>query len=728
MTDVVVVEGQVRLKDGKKWKSRWVALRKPSPVADCLVLQVYKDKSDKTKGLRERSSITLEDICGLEPGLSHEGVSYTLSIICLSQAVVLGFESKEALLAWDIRICYSLGEVHRFTVGVLPGTKLESGPATLHLCNNLLVITRDLPPTIIGQWNLPDLRRYGAVPSGFVFEGGTRCGYWAGVFFLSCAEGEQISFLFDCIVRGISPTRGPFGLRPALPDPSANAAYLEERLNHEAQELEKRLSLLSHGNQHSSTAFSVAGDDRSISSSSDTSDSHSDTSMGSRLAVWAEPVINPTPADPPGASMPMGVALGEEKPCPGVGGGARPPPKPPRSRRLREIGRQGSSDSGIATGSHSSYSGSFSSYAGSLDIGQGEEFGSLLSLPLNFSPEHGLCTCQPAETPRDPVSEYQVPCSLRHLYDRPRSLFLGTPGGPDPIPLKDQTTPSPLSPEPGGGSREPGEACANPIPRWLAPQKQGQMLESKSREAPLSAEGSTPHCEVHSLHPGTLRSLFAACPICGGLKGTTLSHSGLLPMPVVPDKARRREERHKASVAYEIVEEQGVEKAVECEDRSSYELMASCGQQKTFQEAEGALPGTDLSVRLKPHRGSATDPKESYEHMASSFDVPKRWDFTPGEFGGVFLLPADATVPDKSRGDGVTYINIPVSPTSNKQLHYMELELQEIGSGVRGSGTTKYAHIDIAATETAHRVGTQHAQGREDRLQELEQKRRGALQ
>lgn len=39
----------------------------------------------------------------------------------------------------------------------------------------------------------------------------------AGVFLLASAESEQISFLFDCIVRGISPTRGPFGLRPLLP-------------------------------------------------------------------------------------------------------------------------------------------------------------------------------------------------------------------------------------------------------------------------------------------------------------------------------------------------------------------------------------------------------------------------------------------------------------------------------------------------------------------------------
>lgn len=60
---------------------------------------------------------------------------------------------------------------------VAPGTKLESGPATLHLCNDVLVLARDIPPAVTGQWKLSDLRRYGAVPSGFIFEGGTRCGY-----------------------------------------------------------------------------------------------------------------------------------------------------------------------------------------------------------------------------------------------------------------------------------------------------------------------------------------------------------------------------------------------------------------------------------------------------------------------------------------------------------------------------------------------------------------------
>lgn len=41
---------------------------------------------------------------------------------------------------------------------------------------------------------------------------------------MSSAEGEQISFLFDCIVRGISPTKGPFGLRPVLPGACGSVA------------------------------------------------------------------------------------------------------------------------------------------------------------------------------------------------------------------------------------------------------------------------------------------------------------------------------------------------------------------------------------------------------------------------------------------------------------------------------------------------------------------------
>ncbi|XP_069488138.1 protein Dok-7 isoform X2 [Ambystoma mexicanum] len=602
MTDSVVVEGQVRLRDGKKWKSRWVVFRKPSPVADCLLMLVFKDKSERVKGHKERCSVTLEDICGLDPGLSYEGMSQALVVVCLSQAVILGFDNKDIMHAWDVRLRYSLGEVHRFHVGVLPGTKLECGPATLHICNDILVLARDLPPVVIGQWKLTDLRRYGSVPNGFVFEGGTRCGYWAGVFFLSCAEGEQISFLFDCIVRGISPTKGPFGLRPVLPDPNVNPAYMEERVAHEALEIEKRLSILSHSSRQSS-----GGDDRSLSSSSSDT-SHSDASIGSRLTIWPEPSSASSSMESHGMAAAKSIHLGEEKAYAEAMRPSRQPPKQPqRPRQLQEIGRQSSSDSGIATGSHSSYSGSFSSYAGSLDICHGEEFGSLLSLPLNLAADLNVCTCQHAEPPRASGSEYQVPSCSRHHYDTPRSLLHSAaardthPRSSDSPLTKDHAqgtasakrlathteTKAPPEQTPGTGRQPPShhestkdsrdETYVDFVPKWAAVKPQGQVSEPKSSElAPPSGVAADP-CEICSPQPGITRALFAACPVCGGLKGTAVAQPGITP-------------------------------------------------------------------------------------------------------------------------------------------------------ATQGGGSSKYAQIDIAATETAHKVGTQHAQFREERLQELEQKKKGAQQ
>ncbi|XP_077427672.1 protein Dok-7 isoform X3 [Vanacampus margaritifer] len=436
MTDTVVAEGQVKFRDGKKWKTRWVVVRKPSPVADCLSVLAYKDKK-KTK---ERLGVTLEGIYGVEPGSGYDGVSYTLSILCLTHTLVLGFHSREALLAWDARVRYSLGEVHRFGVNVEPGTKLEIGPASLHLCNNLLALTRGLPPVIIGHWKLSNLRRYGAVPNGFVFEGGTRCGFWAGVFFLSCSDGEQISFLFDCIVRGINPSRVPHGLRPSLPAENLNAdpVSVEERINQEASELEKRLSMLSTCSLASSTAStyscstSVAGDDRSSISSS--SSSQSDTSYGSRRPFWAEPLAKlHIPSETASSSSTLkALTSSDDLLYAAVMAGCAPSSAQPHPRGLHDSGRQSSLDSGIgiATGS----SGSFSSCTGSVDMvtqGAGEEFGSLVSLPApppppppppppNPPPSPSQSTPQQERCISQPLGDE---CLLTPHYDTPRSLI-----------------------------------------------------------------------------------------------------------------------------------------------------------------------------------------------------------------------------------------------------------------------------------------------------------------
>uniref|UniRef100_A0A8D0G3Z8 Docking protein 7 n=1 Tax=Sphenodon punctatus TaxID=8508 RepID=A0A8D0G3Z8_SPHPU len=459
----------------------WLGFLTISLLSDCLLILVYKDKSERLKGYKERSSVTLEDICGLDPGLSYEGLNHTLAIICLTQVFMLGFENKETMYAWDVRICYSLGEVHRFQVAVAPGTKLESGPATLHFCNDILVLTKDLPPMVMGQWKLSDLRRYGAVPNGFIFEGGTRCGFCKYKQIIVSAEILQ----FFCLL-------GPRGLRTLEVPFHANPAYMENRVSHEALQLEKRLSLLSHTSRQGS-----GGDDRSLSSSSSDT-SHSDASIGSRLMIWPEQSSASTSQESHGQAAAKGIHLGEEKPhTEGAHGTTKPPPKPLRSRQLQEIGRQSSSDSGIATGSHSSYSGSFSSYAGSLDIGHGEEFGSLLSLPLNLPSDQNLCTCPHTEPQRSLGSEYQVPSSLRHIYDTPRSI--------SDLKLLDSSD----------------DTYVDFVSRWSDIKAQGKVLDSKSRElAPPSGVPADP-CEMCSPHPGMTRALFTACPICGGLKVNT---------------------------------------------------------------------------------------------------------------------------------------------------------------------------------------------------------------
>ncbi|MEQ2236197.1 hypothetical protein ILYODFUR_010076, partial [Ilyodon furcidens] len=358
----------------------------------------------------------------------------------------------------------------------------------------------------------------------------------AGVFLLAAAEGEQISYLFDCIVRGICPSRGPFGLRAVLPEPNSSHTNSEEKLNLEAQELEKRLSMLSHvSSTVSSTYFpSAGGDDRSISGSSDTSDtSQSDCSIGSRLAIWTEPASNP-----PGSVCHVGakvVLQTVEKLSASQGNGGRPSAKLPR--HLQEIGRQSSSDSGIATGSHSSYSGSFSSYTGSLDITPGEDFGSVFSLPPHLAQELSPCIC-----PTAPGHEYQVPTSLlRYLYDSPRSVLHEASGGDkDSEPFKlNSTKDYPVSSDhptesvkgEAGGAITAEVNFEDTQRQSVAVQAQGLSKDSRKTNV-VTSSGSSHTCSSLTAS----KTIVAICSVCGGFKVNPYIQMGSSGIPTLPVK------------------------------------------------------------------------------------------------------------------------------------------------------------------------------------------------
>nr|XP_012322251.1 protein Dok-7 isoform X4 [Aotus nancymaae] len=187
-------------------------------------------------------------------------------------------------------------------------------------------------------------------------------------------------------------------------------------------------------------------------------------------------------------------------------GASRPPPKLLRPRQLQEVGRQSSSDSGIATGSHSSYSGSLSSYAGSsLDVWRAaDELGSLLSLPAAGAPEPSLCTCPPG------AIEYQVPTSLRPHYDTPRSLRLAP---------RDHSPASQGSPGDGAAGDSGGQTSAGCPSGWLGTRRQGLVTEApQGGEATLPGPAPGEPWEAGGPHAGPAPAFFSACPVCGGLK------------------------------------------------------------------------------------------------------------------------------------------------------------------------------------------------------------------
>lgn len=56
----VVIEGEAKYRDTKKWKTRWCVLTKLSPVADCLHLQLYKNCKERWKSGPTKASLSLE--------------------------------------------------------------------------------------------------------------------------------------------------------------------------------------------------------------------------------------------------------------------------------------------------------------------------------------------------------------------------------------------------------------------------------------------------------------------------------------------------------------------------------------------------------------------------------------------------------------------------------------------------------------------------------------------
>ncbi|XP_017885434.1 uncharacterized protein LOC108628190 [Ceratina calcarata] len=200
-----IIEGNVKFRDGKKWKSRWCVMRKLSPVADCLHLQLYGDSKDRYKQGQTKASLSLQHFLGVESGFTLDKESNTIAIICQDVTVVLAFDTRERLIQWQVKISNNLGEDQQFLIlisSVPSKAKVTNGPAHLHIQDRRFCITVGIPPRLVGIWEIAHLRRYGVVEGRFCFEGGSSCGRGEGLHVLITDQGEDIVKMLQLAAEG----------------------------------------------------------------------------------------------------------------------------------------------------------------------------------------------------------------------------------------------------------------------------------------------------------------------------------------------------------------------------------------------------------------------------------------------------------------------------------------------------------------------------------------------
>ncbi|KAK0172359.1 hypothetical protein PV328_005689 [Microctonus aethiopoides] len=205
-----IIEGNVKFRDGKKWKSRWCVMRKLSPVADCLHLQLYGDSKDRHKQGQTKASLSLQHFLGIESGFTLDKESNTIAIICQDLIVVLAFDTRERLIQWQVKISNNLGEDQQFLIMISTApskAKIANGPAHLHIQDRRFCITVGVPPRLVGVWEIAHLRRYGVVEGKFCFEGGSRCGRGEGLHVLITDQGDDIVKTLHLAAEGRLVTR-----------------------------------------------------------------------------------------------------------------------------------------------------------------------------------------------------------------------------------------------------------------------------------------------------------------------------------------------------------------------------------------------------------------------------------------------------------------------------------------------------------------------------------------
>ncbi|CAH1794192.1 unnamed protein product [Owenia fusiformis] len=186
MADVhLLIEGPLKYRDGRKWKSRWCIIRKLSPVADQLLVTLYKDLNEYHKNGSKKVTLTIENVNAIESGFNYDKEQHILAIICPGQISMLALPSRELMIKWEIKIRENLHEDKQFPAKLQQSpnkSKFPTGQVRLHIQGPRISLVAYIPPKLLASWDVTQLRRFGLIDDKFCFEAGSRCGKYAGVF------------------------------------------------------------------------------------------------------------------------------------------------------------------------------------------------------------------------------------------------------------------------------------------------------------------------------------------------------------------------------------------------------------------------------------------------------------------------------------------------------------------------------------------------------------------
>ncbi|XP_052755130.1 uncharacterized protein LOC113516035 isoform X2 [Galleria mellonella] len=195
-----IIEGTVKFRDGKKWKSRWCVMRKLSPVADCVHIQLYKDLKERQKNGQTKASLSLQQYLGFESGFTLDKESNTLALLCEDVIPVLAFDTREILIQWKVKVQYNLGSSKEFAAVIISSptsANIRPGPVRLHACGPRLALCASRPPEVLALWDVKLLRRYGMVDKRFCVEGGSRCAKGEGLFVFAAEGGRELTDILN---------------------------------------------------------------------------------------------------------------------------------------------------------------------------------------------------------------------------------------------------------------------------------------------------------------------------------------------------------------------------------------------------------------------------------------------------------------------------------------------------------------------------------------------------